>query len=140
MHFRLLIFSALFLSFSALGSGRAPAVEDFVGIEVDHVESTPKGAESLYNLENDIHAVQIKESEHHREKMTPSVTTREFTWEPLAVLTMAILVLVPMFACLVTMRKLRKKATIESASNIEVLEKYRKEREARKNQETKKVA
>lgn len=131
MKISLLLLTLSFLSFSALGNGRAPAVEDFVGIEVDHVESTPQGTESLYNLESDLKKVGDSGSQ-----TAPVVASqKEFMWDGLTVTAVGFLAILPMFACLFFMRRLRKKASVESASNIEVLEKYRKEREARKNQD-----
>ncbi len=45
MYFRTLAFTLLVLSQVCYAQGRRPAVEDFVGIEVEHPENTPQGTE-----------------------------------------------------------------------------------------------
>ncbi len=134
MHFRLLACLLLTLSMSAFADGRSPAVEDFVGIEVDHVESTPNGSESLYNLESDIQKVQAND------QGTKFYAEPAKNIGPMTVIAGAFFALLPMIVAIFMMNKLRRKASAESASNIEVLEKYRKEREAKKTQEHKKAS
>jgi hypothetical protein len=135
MHFRLLACLFVTFSLSAFANGRAPAVEDFVGIEVEHVQSTPNGSESLYNLESDIQKVQANGTPVTKvyKESAPEIG-------PATVIAGAFFALLPMIVALFMMNKLRRKAGLESASNIEVLEKYRKDREAKKSQEVKKAS
>jgi hypothetical protein len=141
MYVRLFTILALILSFSVLAKpGRAPAVEDFVGIEVDdHVETTPRGAGSLYNLESDMQKVKLSSAGPLPSDAIQS-SEEGFSWSTTTYAAVGIFALLPLIICGFVMNNLRKKASIESASNIEVLEKYRKEREARKNQEIKKAS
>ena len=138
MHFRTLIIVGLMVSSVTWAQGRKPAVEDFVGIEVEHPETTPQASESLVNLEKDIQTI-------HAEAYTSVKTNPRKFSEPDASTpwsltnTMAIVMLMglPFMTWLMVMNRLRKKATAESASNVEVLEKYRREREqSRKKEES----
>lgn len=131
MHFRLLIAVVLFSSSLAWGIGRKPAVEDFVGIEVDHPETTPQGSESLVNLERDIQTI---EATAYTVKPVPKKPTLipESTvspWSTTNAVALAFILGLPLFSWLAVMSRLRKRASLESASNVEVLERYRKERE-----------
>ncbi len=113
---------------------RKPAVEDFVGVEVDHPENAPQGTEGLFNFEKDIHKFQNKQV-----PMTNSKTSYQSSAQhpsTMLMVTVALIFSLPAIIWILMMHNLRRKAHAESASNIEVLEKYRKGREeARKAQE-----
>lgn len=132
MSFRLIGFSLFILTSVALAEGRKPAVEDFVGIEVENAEATPQGTEVLFNFEKDINQFEQTKAATIR----PKVNT-EAPASMLTVVGISLLVALPLFSWLMFIRHLRQKAGIENASNIEVLEKYRKERELAKKAEEK---
>src|SRR3954470_19143346 len=60
MVFRTLILLLILMASITVSFARGPAVEDFVGIEVDHPEQTPQGTEGLFNFEKDIQKFEIK--------------------------------------------------------------------------------
>lgn len=138
MQFRALGLCLLLVPFFAYSQGRSPAVEDFVGIEVEQPTTAPQGTESLFNLEQDI--------KKHDEKVlaaayAPAPVEASSNWSVTAVVGFSLLLALPLFIWSMMMSHLRRKAANESASNIEVLEKYRKERElSRKAQENIKKA
>lgn len=142
MYFRTLGIMLLLVTQVTFAQGRKPAVEDFVGIEVDHPEGTPQGTESLFNFEKQISKFDPEKvaadkptiSEATAQSAGPSALT--------AGLTIAFILGLPGIIWFMMMNHLRQKAHVESASNIEVLEKYRRERqEAKKAQdEVKKAA
>jgi hypothetical protein len=118
----------------AFAQGRKPAVEDFVGIEVDQPEGTPQGTEGLFNFEK-----AIDKFEHTKDSpsgIAPVVNTK--TQDPsdlTTALVIAFMLGLPGMIWFFMMSNLRQKAKIESASNIEVLEKYRRERQEAKKAE-----
>ena len=134
MSFRTLGFIFLIITQLAFAQGRKPAVEDFVGIEVDQPEGTPQGTEGLFNFEKD-----IDKFEHTKDSPTgvaQVVNTK--TQDPsdlTTALVIAFMLGLPGMIWFFMMSNLRKKAKIESASNIEVLEKYRRERQEAKKAE-----
>jgi hypothetical protein len=122
------------------GPGRSPAVEDFVGIEVAEPEGAlPQGKESLFNLEQDMQQLEKIEAEAYvTPKPTPkehSMSEEKFEWNGTNTTAAIILSLLPLLSWFTAVSHLRRKASVESASNIEVLEKYRREREMRKKQQ-----
>lgn len=134
MHFRVLAVCLLLVSTSALAVGRSPAVEDFVGIEVDEPQSAPQGTEPLFNFEQDLskHA----ENGSKSPELAPTTSSQQ-GWSIFSVIGIAMALALPMGVWLMLMSYLRKKASVESASNIEVLENYRKQREqTKKDQDT----
>lgn len=143
MHFRLFMIVGLLVSGHAFSVDRKPAVEDFVGIEVDHPEAAPQGPESLVNLEKDIQTIQ---AEAYTVKKAPKNATfhQEDGPAPWNATTTAAVILIlglPLMSWLIVMNRLRKRAGVESASNVEVLEKYRREREqSRRKEETERKA
>lgn len=145
MHFRLLgLIILLSSTFAIAAPGRAPAVEDFVGIEVEQVEATPKMNENLYNLEQDVVKIETARSAGPVEvasktKMEAQVSP---SWSLGSVLGMAVILVLPLVSWIFMMNHLRNKASAETASNIEVLAKYRQEREQvrGKDEEIKKVS
>jgi hypothetical protein len=129
----LILFSAV-----SFAQGRKPAVEDFVGIEVEESKVAPQGIESLYNLEQDIERI---EAQKNNPQKRPEVTKEaSFEWSVSTVFTLSMALGLPLIVWFLVMSHLRKKASIESASNIEILEKYRKEREKKSEESVRKVS
>lgn len=138
MGFRTLGFLIVLLSTVAYGQGRSPAVEDFVGIEVDQPQVLPQGTESLYNLEQDMNKLEASKSH------TPGLTAPEdlsTNFNPTSIIFgVSIFLGLPLVVWFLIMARLRKMAALESASNIEMLEKYRKEREKKNEASIKKAS
>ncbi len=137
MQFRSFIIVGLLLSSVAWGVDRRPAVEDFVGIEVDHPESTPQGTESLVNLEKDIQTIH---AEAYTVRSAPKKTVFSepadtSSWGIVNSMAVILIIGLPLFSWLFVMNRLRKRASVESASNVEVLERYRREREQSRKKE-----
>lgn len=138
MGFRTLGFLIFLLSTAAFGQGRSPAVEDFVGIEVDQPQVLPQGTESLYNLEQDMNKLEASKNR------TPGLTAPEdlsTNFNPTSIIFgVSIFLGLPLVVWFLIMARLRKMAALESASNIEMLEKYRKEREKKNEASIKKAS
>ncbi len=136
MHFRTFIILSFLLSSQVWAIGRKPAVEDFVGIEIDHPESTPQGSESLVNLEKDIETISAEAYTVKKPKKTiETQSDSAITWNFTNTMAIVLILGLPLFSWLFVMNRLRKRAGVESASNVEVLEKYRREREQSKKKE-----
>lgn len=131
MLFRTLGLCLLFASLTASAQGRKPAVEDFVGIDVAQPEVTPQGTESLYNFEKDL-SKKIASDTKPAYKAAPA-PVKTTGWSVTSLFVVALFIGLPLGIWMMIMAHLKKKASLESASNIEVLENYRRERE-RKNQ------
>lgn len=114
----------------SFAQGRKPAVEDFVGIEVDETSLAPQGTEGLFNFEKEIttYAQDGKSGAKTHWVSAPTSSTSSF-------MGLAFLLGLPALSLFLVMNRFRQKAKLESASNIEVLEKYRKEREEKKARE-----
>lgn len=138
MAFRILGLCFILMTVTAFASGRKPAVEDFVGIEVDQKEATPTGSEVLFNLENDLNQIEAKRKEVPVK--IQAVTSVESSWSATTVIALSLFAALPIFIWFMVMTHLKRKATVESASNIEVLEKYRKEREKKSEEATRKAS
>lgn len=132
MYFRTLGFMLLIVTQVNFAFARKPAVEDFVGIEVDHPEGTPQGTEGLFNFEKDMDKFELKKAEPAK----PAAQVATIKSEGPSALTAGLAVLfilgLPGMIWVMMMNHLRQKAHVESASNIEVLEKYRRERQESK--------
>lgn len=139
MIFRTLAVCLLLISGLSFAQGRKPAVEDFVGIEVDQGEATPHGSETLYNLEQDLNKIHEKKDQP-QQKITSAPASTPTNWNMTAVIGISLLLGLPMIVWLMMMSHLKKKASLESASNIEVLEKYRKEREKKSEENIRKAS
>lgn len=139
MAFRVLTLSFLFLiSDFSFARGRSPAVEDFVGIEYEEKRVAPQGTESLFNLEQDIHKIQTQKA---KPKKVSEIKTQDSNdWGMRTIFGISIALGLPLMIWLLMMSHLKKKASLESASNIEVLEKYRKEREKKAQEKIRKVS
>lgn len=143
MQFRTFVMALFILPTLAFaGPGRSPAVEDFIGIEIEHPDTSPQGKDSLYNLEQDIQKLEKVEAKayqpqtatppEHQIQPAPSFTQ----WSAVNVFAWTLLLGLPLMSWYMAVTHLKRKASLESASNIEVLEKYRRERElARKKEE-----
>lgn len=138
MIFRLLVLAICLISAGSMAQGRKPAVEDFVGIEVEESEVAPQGSEALFNLQQDISKIEaqkptpVKPAELTKPAPTPVSPTLLFG--------IALAIALPLSVWFILMAHLKKKASVESASNIEVLEKYRKEREKKSDEKIRKVS
>lgn len=136
MLFRTLALAILVFSSAAFAAGRSPAVEDFVGIEMEERQVVPQGTESLFNLEQDIQRL-----ENRPEQKKPTVSEFLKTpYGPGAVVGIILALGLPLSLWFLVMSHFKRKASLESASNIEVLEKYRQEREKKRDERIKRVS
>ncbi len=139
MAFRVLTLGILFLiSSSSFAQGRSPAVEDFVGIEYEEKSVAPQGTESLFNLEQDIHKIRTQKAKPKKVSEIKSAETNNLGMRTIFGISIALGL--PLMIWFMVMSHLKKKASLESASNIEVLEKYRKEREKKVQENIRKVS
>ncbi len=127
-----------FVLYSSLifSQDRKPAVEDFVGIEVEESKVTPYGGETLFNLEQDVGKIQ---SPNRKKAFVGKITSQKKVINPLIFLGITITLGLPFMVWYMVMSHLRKKAHQVNASNIEILENYRKNLQ-RKNEENLKKA
>jgi len=129
MSFRTLGFILLVVTQVGFAHGRKPAVEDFVGIEVDQPEGTLQGSEGLFNFDKEInHFVKTKDQQPLIKAAAP-VENSEGPNALTTGLTVALVLGLPGIIWFLMMNHLRQKPQVESASNIEVLEKYRRDRQ-----------
>lgn len=113
---------------------RGPAVEDFVGIEVEQAPDT-HGAELLYNLEQDVNLISQVET-------TPGKTTTSTEskpWTTSAIFALVTLLGLPLLTWSLVMNYFRKKAQVESAANLEILENYRRQKNKTLEEDQRKV-
>ena len=137
MTFRILGLAILLISAVSYAQGRKPAVEDFVGIEVNEPDNIPQGTEQLYNLEQDLNKLEAKKRQPQVQR-SPSVSST--TWSTSTLFVIALMAGLPILIWVMLMSHLKKKAYVESASNIEVLEKHRKAREKRVLEKSRKAS
>jgi hypothetical protein len=130
-------FFTLCLLFSTLAyaNGRGPAVEDFVGVEMETPESTPQGTEGLFNFQKDMSAYQEGKTTQKNGVVKNSADPAS----PGQAMGIAVILFLPLLTVFLVMQRLRQRAKLESAANIEVLENYRRERE-KKQDELKKAS
>lgn len=133
MLFRTLTIIFILMGQLAFAQGRKPAVEDFVGIEVEHPEATPQGTESLFNFEKDIKTFEDQKQQTKLEAKKSSSSSNSVGFSGL--LGIIFILSVPSIIWVMIMGHLKNKAQSESASNIEVLENYRRQREVAKKVE-----
>jgi hypothetical protein len=138
MPLRTLIIICLLISTSLFAAGRRPAVEDFVGIEFEQKQVLPQGTESLYNLEQDIQSIENQKRKTNVQKISQG--EKSDGWSITVIFGMTVAIGLPMIIWFLMMSHLKRKASLESASNIEVLEKYRKEREKKTQESIKRVS
>ena len=139
MVFRTLGLCLLLFSAASFAQGRKPAVEDFVGIEIEETQVTPQGTESLYNLEADMNRLEEKKKNPPAKIQAETIAPAK-PWSKSTLFGISLVVGLPLLLWLMVMSHLKKKASVESASNIEVLEKYRKERERKVDESIRKVS
>lgn len=135
MFFRTLGLCLLFVSVAAFAQGRKPAVEDFVGIEIDQPEVTPQGTEPLFNLEQDLSKHVVAKTAEPNAKANSSSHQIRSEMSLTSVIGLTLAVGLPLIMWFMILSHMRKRASVESASNIEVLENYRKTREQNRKSE-----
>jgi hypothetical protein len=145
MRFQILMLSLIFFSQTSLAQGRKPAVEDFVGIEVEHPETIPQGTEGLFNFEKDIADYETTLNAEPNNKspvISASYENAAKTWSMSTVIGVTTILILPLLSWLLVMLHMKRQATSESISNLKVLENYRKEKEraGKKDQETRKAS
>jgi hypothetical protein len=142
MSFRTLGFLLLIISQVSFAQGRGPAVEDFVGIEVDHPEGTPQGTEGLFNFEQEMNKFDTNKKNNVIVVKSVPIPKADGPNGITTAIAIALILGLPGVIWFFMMNNLRQKAHIESASNIEVLEKYRREKQEAKKmkEELKKVS
>lgn len=138
MNFRL--FGLLILVFSMplnAAPGRAPAVEDFVGIEVPEPAAI-KGAQNvvLVNLEQDLKKIDAASSPKPQVKAATAASGLGF----MSILGIIFILGLPLVSWLAVIAHMRKRASTENASNIKVLEDYRKSREETSSRDKRKAS
>lgn len=132
MYFRALVLTMLVFSQAGLAQGRKPAVEDFVGIEVEEPVGAPQGTESLFNFEKDMDKFEQTKGQPLKSAKTDTSITYSEPNTLTTVLAISFILGLPAFIWFLMMNHLRAKAKVEGASNIEVLENYRRQREESK--------
>lgn len=138
---------------SATAFSRGPAVEDFVGIEVEenHPSAIPQGTEVLFNFEKEMRDHSTKTTEPTGQELTvrapsdSSIVTASssnsiYPAGTSAFFGIAFILSLPILSWLMVMNHLRRKAGAASADNLAVLEQYRKSREQSKSDEIKKAS
>jgi hypothetical protein len=138
MTFRPLALFLVLYSGISFAEGRKPAVEDFVGIEIEESRVAPQGTESLYNLEQDLDKIQSRRNKPEQTKSNLTEVNKD--WSGTTLLGITLILGLPLITWYLVMSHFKKKASIDSASNIAVLEKYRKEREKRSEDTIKKAS
>jgi hypothetical protein len=137
MLFRLFILSILIFSNVTPSEARKPAVEDFVGIEVEPSTFIPEGNEALFDLEQDIHKIE------NQKRTMPKEQSLSHDTNGININTIIGIVVgltLPIILWLMVMSHLKKKAYIETAQNIEILDKYRREREKKSQENNRKAS
>lgn len=133
MKFQTLTF-VFILSFAQFTfASRGPAVEDFVGMDVEEAVFEPQGTEALFNFEKEI----VRFEENRSKPFNDNHVAQTETSNTLTMFTFAIILGLPGLIWLMMMNHLKSRAKVASASNIEVLETYRKKREASANAQEK---
>jgi len=133
MKIQVLTILFLFIAQLSYAQGRKPAVEDFVGIEVEHPEATPQGTEGLFNFEKE-----IKSFENQKQNPSSNLSASSSKTGPIGfpgLLGIMFILGLPAMIWFMIMGHLKNKAQTESASNIEVLENYRRQKEETKKLE-----
>lgn len=136
MPFPMMLIGFVLYSSLIFSQDRRPAVEDFVGIEIEESKVTPYGDETLFNLEQDVGKIQ---SPNRKKASLGNFSSQKKVIDPLTFLGISITLGLPFMVWFMVMSHLRKKAHRENANNIEILENYRKNRE-KKNEESLKKA
>jgi len=138
MTFRSLALFLVVYSGISFAEGRKPAVEDFVGIEIEESKVAPQGTESLYNLEQDLDQIQSRRNKPAQ--IRTKISEADKDWSVTTIFGISLILGLPLITWYLVMSHFKKKASIDSASNIAVLEKYRKEREKKSEDSIKKAS
>jgi hypothetical protein len=138
MGFQILALCLLLCCDYSQAQGRKPAVEDFVGVEVEEAEITPQGTESLYNLQQDISKIEAEQKT--RKSKATKVQSPDAPLSPAVIAGIIFCLGLPLIILFFMMARMKKKASLESASNIEILEKYRKDKERKSEESAKKAS
>jgi hypothetical protein len=135
MHFQTLALLLILFSQFSYAQGRKPAVEDFVGIEVEHPESAPQGTENLFNFEKDMDQYQNAVTSSDQ-KLTSAPMTSNNSNEVFRYFGVVLLLALPAVLSLLVMKRMKNKAREENLANIKVLEEFRRQKtESRKADE-----
>jgi hypothetical protein len=135
MRFQTLALLIILFSQFSFAQGRKPAVEDFVGIEVEHPESAPQGTENLFNFEKDMDQYQnTVTSPEQKISSTPKSTNN--TNEFFRYIGVVLLLALPAVLSLLVMKRMKSKAREENEGNLKVLEEFRRQKtESKKSDE-----
>lgn len=107
---------------AALANGRAPAVEDFVGVEPEGYQRTPQGTEVLFEFGNTVKSVNTQS------------TTSWTNVTPFAVLVSFLLLPFVMWAA-ITRSANNVARSMQKDTNVTVLSDFKKEKEESVNSE-----
>lgn len=139
----------LFIFFSATVFARGPAVEDFVGIEVEGPEKDPQGTEALFNFEKDmrdfketpIETQAVVNTTPEKMLITNAITPSEsYPMNSSTLMGIVFILSLPMVSWAMVMTHMRRKAGAASANNIAILDQYRKNRKQTKSDDIKKAS
>lgn len=121
-----IIFTLVFST--AFGQGRAPAVEDFVGVETEGYMPTPEGTEVAFNF--------------NFENATPvTAEPSVFGFEVIVLISFATLPFLIWFALNQAGREEERRETIvQNYNNVEFLKVYQEEKKKLEEEETKKAS
>ncbi len=105
----------------ARGPGRAPAVEDFVGIESEAPDVTPAGTQALFNFESEVKSYQGRPQTTQavivHATSTP-VSTSSTSWPLAAWIGIAGVLALPVVTWLMTMRHLKTVEPVVTATTV----------------------
>lgn len=122
-----IIFLAVLLNFKAIA--RSPAVEDFVGIEVEETKVIPDGSEVFFNLEKD-----VKNISENSSPQPKGITTSQKESKDIQILVLFLAVLsLPAFLWWQMMSKLKKNLSSIEKENVHDLKSFRDQKD--KNQD-----
>jgi hypothetical protein len=122
-----IIFLAVLLNFKAIA--RSPAVEDFVGIEVEETKVIPDGSEVFFNLEKD-----VKNISENSLPQPKGITTSQKESRDIQILVLFLAVLsLPAFLWWQMMAKLKKNLSLIEKENVHDLKSFRDQKD--KNQD-----
>ena len=115
---------------------RGPAVEDFAGIEMEGPDSPPQGTEGLFNFEKEMK--DFSDNQQKTNSATVSAQSHGST-DFAAYAGYSIILLLPLISWMLVLNHLKAQARAQNASNLQVLENYRKEKE-KKQEDIKKAS
>jgi len=128
----------LFFLFSfPLSYARGPAVEDFVGVEMEGPDSPPQGTEGLINFEKEMN--DFSSNQKKTTNPTMSSVQNSPSNSVSAYLGYAVILLLPLISWMMMLNHLKSQAREKNAANLQILENYRREKE-KKQEEIKKAS